>query len=153
MYNTWLNALLKQNSFRLSPTPCHRGAMNRGCVVIGRPHPSHHSPSFIPRSMKLLMQSKKQFRWIKFWRMENQYKGVDCLFHRTRAFVWDLNVPRGSLRSYWSSQWREFPFSKLHWKPREPYGKLQNPTRMLSYKWFYDQHTKNWSKKKQHKMK
>ena len=107
-------------------TPCHWGAMNGGCVVVGRPHPSHSFIESHPMVYKIVQVVQKNFWWMRFWWMKNQYlqdEGVDCLSHRMRAFVWDFE---GSLSSQWSSRsicvrfWR-FPKGSVYQPPpRQP---------------------------------
>jgi hypothetical protein len=88
----------------LAVVPCHWGVMNGGCVVVGRPHPSH---PFM--ESHLIIYEDARATWKKtFQRMRNQClqdERVDCSSHCMRSFVWDVKVPRGSPKFP-----TEFPF-------------------------------------------
>ena len=82
--------------------PCYSGVMNEGCVVVGRPHPSHsltepHSTVYGTAHA----DCKKDFRRMKLRRMKIQRvqdEGVDCSSHRMRFW----RFLKGSVSSQWS---------------------------------------------------
>jgi hypothetical protein len=83
--------------------------VNEGCVVVGKPHPRHPFTKPHPIVYEIAepetRNPKKNLWRMQFPRVKNQClqdEGVDCSFHRTRAFVWDFEVPKGSLSSQWN---------------------------------------------------
>ena len=71
---------------------CYWGAVNEGCVVMGKPHPSHPFAEPHPTVYETALAYREKFRRMKFWRMKKQGlqdEGVDYSSHCMRAFVWE----------------------------------------------------------------
>ena len=99
--------------------------MNEGCVVMGRPYPSHPftTPHPIIYEIVRVTWEKTSNEWnFSGWKINVcKMKGLICSSHHMGAFVWDLRFQEGSRWSFYE----RISIGNI--------GNLQNLTQMLTY--------------------